>query len=441
VSGEATQTQQEKREDLRWNFRMSTLDGMFSNVAMGMVTPFLAVYAMELGGSNNAVGLITAVPALVNTLMYLPAASIVEQSDSRLKIASKTHLLAKSVYLLMAFVPFLPWPDLRSGVLIGLLGLQTIPTVITMVAWTALMGETFPREERAHLFALRSMYTSLVTLVSSVLAGVLLDSIEYPINYVTLFLISYATSLVSFYFLSKMKEYPATPVKSVSTSLGDRIKRPFTNPDYGAKFRVFTISAVLVHLGINLAVPAYPIMYVKDLGLSKSAIGSLSLAGGLTAVLAYPMWGVVSRKAGDAAVYALSLLAFAAFPVLYGMSGSLVYLLIMKAAMGIFDAGFAFTLFNLTLEYVDPEDSANGIAVFNVLINATGIIGPPISAFVISRSGVMAAYIVSSIVRTVGCVIFLKQFGVAETLGRLHRSLRLSLSRRRVTKQEKRGVL
>ncbi len=80
-------------------------------------------------------------------------------------------------------------------------------------------------------------------------------------------------------------------VKTVSTSLGKRIKRPFADPKYGPKFRVFVISAALVHFGINLAVPAYSIMYVRDLGLSNAAIGSLSLAGGLTAVLAYPMWG------------------------------------------------------------------------------------------------------------------------------------------------------
>jgi MFS family permease len=441
VSGKATQKQQEKRQNLKWNFRMSTLDGMFANVGMGMVTPFLAVYVMALGGSNHAVGLITAMPALMNTLMYLPAASIVERSSSRLKIATKTHFLAKSVYILMALVPFLPWPNLRPGALIALIGLQTVPTVVTMVAWTTLMGDTFPREERAHLLALRSMYTSLVTLVSSLLAGVLLDAIAYPVNYVALFVISYGASLLSLYFLSKMKEPPVVPVKTVSTSLGKRIKRPFADPEYGPKFRVFVISAALVHFGINLAVPAYSIMYVRDLGLSNAAIGSLSLAGGLTAVLAYPMWGVVSRKAGEAAVYALSLIAFAVYPVVYGLNGSLVYLLILKAAMGIFDAGFAFTLFNLTLEYVNPEDSANGIAVFNVLINATGIIGPPIAALVISQKGVMGAYIVSTIVRTAGCVIFLKAFGIQNTLGRMHRSLKLSISRRRITKKETRGVL
>ena len=245
--------------------------------------------------------------------------------------------------------------------------LQTVPTVVTMVAWTALMGDTFPREERAHLLALVML---LRWLHWSCPAGRRFGCDAYPIT-TWRFVISYGASLLSLYFLSKMKEPPVVPVKTVSTSLGKRIKRPFADPKYGPKFRVFVMSAALVHFGINLAVPAYSIMYVRDLGLSNAAIGSLSLAGGLTAVLAYPMWGVVSRKAGEAAVYALSLIAFAVYPVVYGLHGSLVYLLILKAAMGIFDAGFAFTLFNLTLEYVNPEDSER-IAVFNVLIKRNG---------------------------------------------------------------------
>lgn len=159
---------------------MSTLDGMFANVGMGMVTPFLAVYVMALGGSNHAVGLITAMPALINTLMYLPAASIVERSSSRLKIATKTHFLAKSVYHIDGPCAVPPMAEPAARALIALIGLQTVPTVVTMVAWTALMGDTFPREERAHLLALRSMYTSLVTLVSSLLAGVLWMRLPTP---------------------------------------------------------------------------------------------------------------------------------------------------------------------------------------------------------------------------------------------------------------------
>ena len=73
----------------RWNFKLSVYDIMLSNVALGMVTPFLPVYAIALGSSNAAVGLVTAIPALVNTIMYLPAASYVERQDSRLKTTIK----------------------------------------------------------------------------------------------------------------------------------------------------------------------------------------------------------------------------------------------------------------------------------------------------------------------------------------------------------------
>ncbi|HNU95197.1 MAG TPA: hypothetical protein PKM31_10280, partial [Bacillota bacterium] len=125
----------ERRQTIRWNFRISNIDAMLSNVAVGMVTPFIPVFAIALGGSNTEVGLITAVPAFINMLMYLPAASFVERGGSRLKITVRTLLVARLLYLAMAVVPFVPWPQYRAAMLIGILGVQTIPNVIMAVAW------------------------------------------------------------------------------------------------------------------------------------------------------------------------------------------------------------------------------------------------------------------------------------------------------------------
>ncbi len=114
-----------------------------------------------------------------------------ERGGSRLKITVRTLLVARLLYLAMAVVPFVPWPQYRAAMLVGILGVQTIPNVIMAVAWTALLGDMFPQEERAHLFAMRNM-RAFVALISSLAAGVLLDRIPYPANYMTLF--SYRSS-------------------------------------------------------------------------------------------------------------------------------------------------------------------------------------------------------------------------------------------------------
>ncbi|MEA4884312.1 MAG: MFS transporter [Clostridia bacterium] len=445
VGAGATGAGPERRRDhswrLRWNFKVSTLDGMFASVAMGMVNPFLAVFALSLGATNGVVGMITAVPALVNTIMYLPAAGMVERRRSKLRTSVTGALFTRVFYLLMAFVPFLPWAKYRATILVAAIGLQTIPAVVTAVAWTALMGETFPAEERARVFSMRSMFCSLVALLSSLLAGILLDRVPYPANYAALFVVSFLTSMVSLHYLSLMKETPMSEAASVRLPLSARLRRPFVDKEHGRKFSVFTASALLLHLGINIAVPVYTIYHVRVLHLSNSIIGTLSLAGGLTAVLAYPMWGVVARRAGDAAVYTLSILAYALFPVMYGLSRSPGYLIALQAAVGFFNAGFAFTLFNLTLAYVNPTESANGIAVFNMLINATGIIAPFIATSVVSRWGIMPSFILSTLVRILGCVIFIKAVGVDETFGKLHRMVSPSALRRRRLNRKAKGVL
>ena len=431
----------ERRQTIRWNFKISNIDAMLSNVAVGMVTPFIPVFAIALGGSNTEVGLLTAVPAFINMLMYLPAASFVERGGSRLKITIRTVFIARLLYLAMAAIPFVPWPQYRTAMLIGILGVQTIPNVIVAVAWTALLGDMFPQEERAHLFAMRNMYSAFVALLSSLAAGVLLDRIAYPANYVALFSISFVTGMAALHYCGKLVEGPIRPRPTCRRSVAERLRQPFADPMCGRKFSVFAISAALLHLGINIAVPAYSIYHVRTLHLSNSVIGTLSLAAGLTTVLAYPVWGRVSRRAGHSVVYLLSILAYAPFPALYGMHGSVTYLLALQAAIGFFNAGFALTILNLTLQHVNPEDSANGIAVFNMLINSTGVLGPPLAAFVVSRYGVTSAFVLSTIVRAVGCIVYIGASGIGDTLVQLHKTLSPSALRRRRLNRKTRGVL
>ncbi len=431
----------ERRQTIRWNFRISNIDGMLSNVAVGMVTPFIPVFAIALGGSNTEVGLITAIPALVNMLMYLPAASFVERGGSRLKITIRMLFAARMLYLAMAIVPLVPWPEYRAAMLIGILGVQTIPNVIMAVAWTALLGDMFPQEERAHLFALRNMYSALVALLSSLAAGVLLDRIVYPANYIALFLISFVTGMAALHYCGKLVEGAIRPRPAHCRSISERLRQPFADCVYGPKFRVFAISAALLHLGINIAVPTYAIYHVRNLNLSNSVIGSLSLAAGLTTVLAYPLWGRVSRRAGHSVVYILSILAYAPFPALYGMNGSPTYLLALQAAIGFFNAGFALTILNLTLQYVNPDDSANGIAVFNMLINATGVVGPPLAAFVVSRYGVMSSFVLSTVVRALGCFVYIGSMDMGDTFGKLQKTFSPSALRKRKLNRKAKGVL
>lgn len=415
---------------MRWNFKMSTIDGMLANVSVGMVTPFLAILAIALGGSNTVVGLVTAVPALINTVMYLPAAAMVESARGRLGTVVAAATGARLLYLVMAAVPFLPWPERRAAILVCLIGLQAIPAVISALAWTALMGETFPQEERARVFAFRSMYCSLVALASSMVAGLLLDRVEYPWNYLVLFTISYVAAMTSLHFLMQMKEFPTDGRKPGRTSVVDRLRKPFTDPEYGVKFRVFTMSAFVLHIGLNLAIPVYPIYHVRVLELSNSVIASFSVASGLSAVLAYPIWGGIARRAGNAVVYFLSGLAFAVFPTAYYLAGQVPYLFALQVFVGFFNAGWALTLFNLMLEYVDPEESANGIAVFNMVINVTGILAPFVAAHMISVWGVGVPFAVASAIRLLGCLLFLRAAHPGALVARAARIIRTASYRR-----------
>lgn len=428
----------------RWNFKLSVYDIMLSNVALGMVTPFLPVYAIALGSSNAAVGLVTAIPALVNTIMYLPAASYVERQESRLKTTIKWSTLVRVFYLAMGAVAFLPWPGLRTPLLLTVIGLQAIPTVISNVAFTSMLGDMFPGRERARLFALRSMYGAAVTLVSSLAAGILLDKMKYPVNYSVLFVITFVAGVGALMVCTKMVEAPAKGRTHGRVSFWQRVRAPFVDKDYGRQFTAFTVSAALFHVGINISTPTFPIYYVRSLGLSNSVIGSLTVASGLTTALGYPLWGRVSRRSGEGAVYLASIVGLALYPLVYGLYGAPAYLIGVQLATGVFSAALNLSLLNLMLQAVRPSDSANGIAVFYMLINATGVIGPPLAAEFISRYGVFSALVLSTIMRIAGCAAYLAAVGPGETVRQLRsvgKALNVTARRRRAPAKAAREVL
>src|SRR6185437_12260340 len=100
-------------------FRLVLCDGLASE-AMGTLTTgvLLAGFAVELGASNFAIGILAAVPFLIQ-LLQIPAVILVEHWRDRRRICVGASLIGRIFLLACAAVPFLgPW---GIAALIGLL--------------------------------------------------------------------------------------------------------------------------------------------------------------------------------------------------------------------------------------------------------------------------------------------------------------------------------
>lgn len=397
-----------------YNFKMSVIDGMFANVAVGLVTPFLGVYLIALGGSNTLLGLLVSLPALVNLVAFVEGARLTESRERKLDMVVWASAIHRLFYLLLLIPPFLG--SLGPATMVAMVAMQTFAGTLSGVAWTSLMGDTFPQEERGRIFGLRNMYCSVTMLIATLVAGSLLDRVAYPWNFVNVMALAFAAGMVSVAYLGRMKEFPAPTQPRTRTSLAQRFTAPFSDQTFGRKFTIFTLSAFLVHMGINLAAPVFTIYHVKDLGLSNEVIGMFAIVSGAMSTVAYPFLGGVVRKHGNRFVFFLSVFGFATFPFFYALTSNIYLLTLLQAWIGFWNAGFLLTMFNMVLNYSAPERSANTVAVFNVAMNVTGVIGPFIGTALVDAFGSQVPLMVSAALRFLGWLVFFKVVDVRKIL-------------------------
>ena len=157
-------------------------------------------------------------------------------------------------YLLIALMPFVLRTH-RPEALVALVALIAFPTAITSVAFTSLLADVVAIDKRAQVISIRNVLVSIVSTVTVLISGKLLDLLLFPFNYQLLFGAGFAASLVSLYYVSRIQvadaavaERQAQAKVPVTIRLRQLVKRIMSQGD----FVRFSASAFVFHWGLYL---------------------------------------------------------------------------------------------------------------------------------------------------------------------------------------------
>ena len=393
---------------IRHNFIYTTLEGMATNTAFGLVNPFLGVYAIALGASSLLVALLTAVPALANALVFLPAASLVERRKARLPVVLLWAGLHRLLYVALALVPFLPVLQTgKAAVLVAIVTLMSVPGAISGVAWTAMVGDMFPENRRGEVFGLRNMYIGLTSVLGTLAAGYLLDSVDFPANYLLLFMTAACFGGLGIAFMSRMREVapPEKPGQEASQGLISRVRDLLTDKEYVHKFKFFSLSCFMLWFGFGFTAAMWPICHVEVLSLSNATIGAFATLAGIATVVGSVYWGKVVSRRGNRIVLLICMAGMALFPAAYMLSRSVSYLYGMQLISGFCMGGINLAVFNLALAYAKPGRSASAVAVFNMLINVATFVAPFLGDAFYRMFGIQLTFYAGTCVRLVSLLL------------------------------------
>ena len=373
--------------ELRSTFRHLYFDIGWLGVLSGSAVNFLNVYATRLGASAYQIGLVGAAAAFISLIFALPAGRWIDHSRN------KQLVFWASVIYRIGFLFYIPLPLLFNAqgqiwVLIVISLLMGIPLVGLSVGFSALFAEAVPFELRAHVAGTRNIVLSVMFMITSLVSGFLLDHVIFPLNYQIVFLIGFLGAMMSSYHLFFIR--PIDAITSNSTNLNstnqlqglidqsDKIfqkawKKVIRLDILTTKFRTILFVMMIFHIAQYLALPVFPLFFVRYLKLSDQNLGIGTALFYLAVLIGSTQLSRLVNNLGHKDVTGWGVIGMAIYPGLLAFSDQVwqFYIISILGGLAWALAGGAST--NYVIERCPENDRPAHLAWYNIILN-TGIL-------------------------------------------------------------------
>ncbi|MEK3764194.1 MFS transporter [Solibacillus sp. FSL K6-4121] len=379
---------------------MSIYHGMASAVAQNTSNSYIPIFAMTiLGATNYQVGLISSLPPLITLLMTLPAAILLNRSIEQKRLVAFSVLAARFVFLLIAFVSYVPG-SFGSWLLLALIAAMSVPNTMANMGWQSFIGNIIEETRRAQFFSDRNRLLTIVGLIVTLTIGVVMkDMTANQIAYQILFMFTFVVGIVELYFLLKHNE----PVRELSLEKKRAMDWSIFKNN---KYVLFLIVALIFNFGWQMAWGLFNIYNVRYAGATIFWISMFNVANMSAQIFSFSLWRKWSQKYGNMYVFVWVAFGMSTAPLLMVLSTNLYYLVVMSLISGLFVSGTVLILFNLLLENSPQEVRTYCITTYNVLLATIAFTSPQIGIWLLEAYTMEVAMYLSTVVRFLAAVGF-----------------------------------
>jgi MFS family permease len=372
------------------------------------VVSFNAPFALRLGATNDQIGLLSSVPALLAIVVTLPAGRFFAHRSKRMPWVTGSLFIYRVGFLLIALIPWLPVAQ-KGTVLIWLLILFMAPAHFFGVGWNSMMADVVPEVNRARVFAVRNMLVAMVVTAGTFAAGRWLEHIAFPINYQVLYTAGFVTSMVSVYYILQLR-VPDSVISARKESKA-RSRRQFlrntelafsSQPD----FVRLVINTFAHGLGLWMIAPVYVLYYVRSLGASDGWIGLNGTLASLTPIIGFYLWQRAVRRWGENRVLKRTIIFIGLYPVLVGLSPSLTPILFWTALIGLVSPGVTLSHYPMLLKICPSAQRPLYLGLYTTLMNLGAFVMPLLGVSLANRFGFQPVLIAGGLMCLTGSSLF-----------------------------------
>ncbi len=401
----------------------------------GSAVNFLTVYAARLGASGAQIGLLGALTAAVNLALAIPAGRWLEKRPVD-KAVFWTAAAYRVGYITWVFLPFIFGANSQAEIwaLIFINFLMGIPLTVVGLGFNALFAAAVPAEWRAHVAGTRNVVLSITFILTSLASGYILDRVAFPAGYQIIFLIGIvggAMSSLHLWFVRPLPQaeqanhkpvspsnksasaplaLPAseTPPASHAAPVLKNIQTSLRLDILSSPFRAILLVMLAFHLAQFLAIPLFPIAFVRSLQLTDEHIGIGTAIFYLAVLAGSTQLNRLVGLAGHKNITGWGVIGMAVYPILLALS-STVWHFYGLSALG----GFAWALVggasaNYLLENIPENDRPAHLAWYTIILNACTLLGSLAGPAIAEWVGLSASLIAFGLLRGVAGFAILK---------------------------------
>lgn len=345
-----------------------------ATLGMGIVAPFLPLYAQHFGASSAAIGLVFGVFALSRSLLLPVVGRLSDRWAKKPFIAGGLLLFSLSslAYLLCRDVPQL----------IGARVLHGLAAALVMPASLAYMGELSPKGREAGHMGLFNAFFFGGLAAGPLLGGGLRDLWGMKSSFVTMGALAFLAFLVT--FLALPYDRPGGGPKTMVPWRSLLRRRPLL----GVLLIRFCFS-----VGIGITWTFLPLLATGRWGLSSSHIGLLISLNVITAMLLQPPSGFLSDRLGRKGFVLVgggaTALCLYFIPWAHGFRG----LLLLNLLFGISGGLSIPALMGILVEEGKDLGGMGTVMGVTVTVHSFGMfLGPIFGGLVVDRIGIGGAF-------------------------------------------------
>ena len=373
----------------RNNFTHLYLDVAFWGILNGSIINFLGVYSSRIGATPFQMGLLTAIPALMNLIVTLPATMWLGNQPVT-RIVPRAALITRIFYLLLVPLPMLLPNSTQLWVILGIVLFQNISGAVAATIGNAFLAESIPTEWRGQVIGTRSALVAIATMITSIIVGQILNALPLANGYQIVFALGFAGSMGSAYHLFKIKpvRQPEFPPQAKPVTPPGVVFR-FSN--LRGPYRRVLLIMFIVHLGVFLPQAIFPQYQVNELHLTDQIISLGASLFSVVMFLSSLQTGRISRRVGFRRMTGIGMLIASLSTLMVTFSYNHWLYLATQLVGGMGWAVFNNGIVNYLLESIPDDQRPPYLAWFNLAANAAVLICGLVSASLVTGLGLFGA--------------------------------------------------